>query len=315
MKTIFMTGGGGAGAVYATRKLRELNYRVILGDMNEWAAGLKFADKSYTLPSGDSDNFIEVVKTIIKDENVDVFIPLIDEEILKSYQLKNVKVLLPRYEFSKMCLDKWELYRAFKENGLPIPETQTIGAFENVTDICTDYSIIIKPRFGRGSRDVYEIKSMEEFVEEYLAYKTLTRLPDYKIICQQKLSGTEYTVSVVVNNHNDLIAVVPKEIIQKRGITISAITKRNEAIERLCYAICDKLKPCGSFNVQLIIQDGVPYVFEINPRFSTTIALTMEAGINEIELSLSDRHSGGLLPFEEGLVMSRYYDQLFWGAK
>ena len=33
MKTIFMTGGGGAGAVYATRKLRELNYRVILGDM------------------------------------------------------------------------------------------------------------------------------------------------------------------------------------------------------------------------------------------------------------------------------------------
>ena len=28
-----MTGGGGAGAVYATRKLRELNYRVILGDM------------------------------------------------------------------------------------------------------------------------------------------------------------------------------------------------------------------------------------------------------------------------------------------
>jgi carbamoyl-phosphate synthase large subunit len=105
---------------------------------------------------------------------------------------------------------------------------------------------------------------------------------------------------------------VPKEIIQKRGITISAVTRKVEVIEKLCYTIVDKLKPCGSFNVQLIIQDGVPYVFEINPRFSTTIALTMEAGINEIELSLSDNKPKGLLPFTEGLVMSRYYDQLFW---
>jgi carbamoyl-phosphate synthase large subunit len=301
MKTIFMTGGGGAGTIYATRKLRESGYRIILGDMNEWAAGLRFADKSYTLPSGDSNSFIRVVADIIKYENVDVFIPLVDEEILKSYQLKNVKVLLPRKEFAKMCLDKWELYKAFKENGLPMPVTKL--------DIYgMDFPCIYKPRFGRGSRNVHEITSLDK----YVAYKVLTELPDDKAIAQQKLTGTEYTVSAVVNSHNDLIAVVPKEIIQKRGITISAVTRKVEVIEKLCYTIVDKLKPCGSFNVQLIIQDGVPYVFEINPRFSTTIALTMEAGINEIELSLSDNKPKGLLPFTEGLVMSRYYDQLFW---
>jgi carbamoyl-phosphate synthase large subunit len=309
MKTIFMTGGGGAGTIYATRKLRELGYRIILGDMNEWAAGLRFADKSYTLPSGDSDNFIEVVADIINKENVDVFIPLVDEELLKSYQLKNVKVLLPRYEFAKICLDKWELYRAFKENGLPMPVTH-LGY--NFRENGCDYHCVVKPRVGRGSRDVREIKN----IEQYQAYKELTGLSEVIAICQQKLIGTEYTVSAVVNSYNDLIAVVPKEIIQKRGITISAVTRKVEAIEKLCYAITDKLRPCGSFNVQLIIQDGVSYVFEINPRFSTTIALTMEAGINEIELSLSDdRHTSGLLLFTEGLVMSRYYDQLFWRDK
>lgn len=306
MKTIFMTGGGGAGTIYATRKLRELNYRVILGDMNEWAAGLKFADKSYTLPSGDSDTFIRVVADIIKYENVDVFIPLVDEEILKSYELKNVKVLLPSYEFSKMCLDKWELYKTFKKEWLPVPKTQL-----EIYNI--EFPLIMKPRVGRGSRNVEKINPVS--IDKYVAYKTLTGLSDNQILFQEFVTGTEYTVSAVVNSHNDLIAVVPKEIIQKRGITISAVTRKVEAIEKLCYVITDKLKPCGSFNVQLIIQDGVPYVFEINPRFSTTIALTMEAGINEIELSLSDKHSGGLLPFTEGLVMSRYYDQLFWRAK
>jgi hypothetical protein len=57
----------------------------------------------------------------------------------------------------------------------------------------------------------------------------------------------------------------------------------------------------------------MPIVFEINPRYSTTIALTMAAGVNEIDILVEGKiYSGDLLPFRENLVMTRFYDQLYF---
>ncbi len=308
MKTIFMTGGGGSGTIAATKSLKETGkYKIILGDMDKWAAGLRFADKPYILPAGKDERFLDVVQDIIKKEKVDIFIPLVDEEILKSYEIvKNmpkVELLLPEYNFAKIALDKWILFKKLKKFKIPCPETY-LGNF------LLETPYIVKPRIGRGSRNVKEIKSKKE----YEAYKVLTGLPESKILSQNKIIGKEFTVSVVANKYGEVLAVVPKEVIYKRGITIVAITRVNKEIESLCIEIQKRLKANGPFNVQLILrEDGLPIVFEINPRFSTTIALTTKAGVNEIDILASDyRFSGKLLPFEENLVMSRFYDQIYF---
>ena len=309
-----MTGGGGAGTIAATKILRASgNYRVILGDMDKWAAGLRFADKSYILPAGNDERFIDCVRDIIRKEKVDVFIPLVDEEILKSYQLKDefpdLNILLPEYEFSKTVLDKWNLIKVLEYCNLPYPKTYL--ASDSKADL--DYPFIIKPRVGRGSRNVMEINKAIQ-VE---AYKTLTCLAYDNILLQEKIKGKEYTVSVVVNKVGDVLAVVPKEVINKRGITITAITRENSEICSLCVDIQRKLKPNGPFNVQLIQRDdGVPVVFEINPRYSTTISLTMDAGVNDIEMLTENLKSpNGLFPFKADLVMTRFHDQLYFEEK
>jgi len=314
MKTIFMTGGGGAGTIAATKFLKKLEkYKVILGDMDKWAAGLRFADKSYILPAGKDKRFIDVIEDIIKKEHIDVFIPLVDEEILKSYELEkyfpDLIILLPRYGFARMAMDKLFFIEKLKEYDLPYPRTHLLSG--NLEDL--DYPLIVKPRRGRGSRGVLEIKSKEQLD----AYKILSGLSRDEILIQEKIKGKEFTVSVVVNKNGDVLAVVSKEIVYKRGITITAITRSNPDIQNLCIEIQGKLKADGPFNLQLILKaDGLPVPFEINPRYSTSIALTIAAGINEIDILVENqKYSGRLLPFKEGLVMTRFYDQLYFEEK
>jgi carbamoyl-phosphate synthase large subunit len=66
--------------------------------------------------------------------------------------------------------------------------------------------------------------------------------------------------------------------------------------------------------VQLVLrEDGVPFVFEINPRYSTTVALTLAAGVNEVDEVV--RHAQGKPPirleFEPDLMMIRYPTQFY----
>lgn len=307
---IFLTAGGGAGTIAATRILKQnSNNKVLLGDMNSYAAGFKFADQSFVLPAAGAENYLDVVTTIIQEHKVNVFVPLVDEEILKVYALEknfpSLTILLPAFNFAEKMLDKWRFVQTFCQEGLPCPKT--VLASMSIGDL--KYPLIAKPRYGRGSRNVMELC----YPQQIKAYHELTGLPLDMILLQEKIQGVEYTVSVVVSKQGKVHAVVPKQILQKAGVTIAAVTKKVDSIIDCCCAIQEKLCAHGPFNVQLILRDnGEPIVFEINPRYSTTIALTMAAGINEIELllpgGLSDRN--GLLPFEENVMLARYYEQI-----
>ena len=126
--------------------------------------------------------------------------------------------------------------------------------------------------------------------------------------------GQEYTVSSVVGLGGPTLAVVPKEVMAKRGITQVGITRVVLEIDRLCRGIQDRLHADGPFNVQLIMsENGIPYVIEINPRYSTTVALTIAAGLNEVDVVI--RHALGEpiepLIFQANLVMIRYHTQLY----
>jgi carbamoyl-phosphate synthase large subunit len=310
-KVIFMTGGGGAGTIAAASYLKKTGrYRIVLGDMHAWAAGLRFADKSYILPAAKSGDFVGAVRKIIDKERVEIFVPLVDEEILKSYGLReffpDLQILLPEYRFAKAALDKWSLINTLKKNNLPCPETYLFSEGKN----SLKYPLIAKPRIGRGSRNMMQIGSDEQLG----AYRILSGLSSDQILLQEKIPGREFTVSVVANKNGSVLAVVPKEIILKKGITIAAVTRDDPNIRDLCIDIQGKLKANGPFNVQLILKDdGKPVIFEINPRYSTTIALTMAAGVNEIDILISERQNHGkLLTFKKNLVMSRFYNQVFF---
>lgn len=310
--TIMMTGAGGSGTVYIIKKLKD-KYRIIVTDMNKHAAGLYLAHKGYTMPACLDERYLLELDKVIEKENVDVFIPLIDEELLaikKHYSNKEKpKVLLPTENFIELCLNKWNLMNALEKASIPAPKTYLLPSFEEgVPDV---FPCIAKPIVSRGSRG-FERLGIKQNLKKYQQDGTYKA---NQLILQEDVQGTEFTVSVVVTHKGEILSVVPKEIIYKKGITKIAVTRKNEKIDEVCKKIQETFKANGPFNVQLILEKdtGLPKVFEINPRFSTTVSLTMEAGVDEVGL-LVDSLLGKEVTapdFQENLVITRYEDQIF----
>lgn len=307
---IFLTGAGGVAIPFLIQHLRSKGFRVIVGDMDPHAPGLFEADKGYVIPPATSSSFLPIIKNICQQENVRIFIPLVDEELEQSCDLEQsgIVVLVPRKPFISLCLDKYALTKELERNGITVPQTFLLHEFTNQLPS----PFLIKPRTGRGSRGVALIKSSREF-EDYLKSTTYT---PHQLLVQEYIAGIEYTVSIVVWRDGNIRAIVPKKIISKKGVTRIAVTQQHPAIDQLCRAIQEKLHIDGPCNVQLRLNHREqPSVFEINPRFSTTITLTIAAGIDEVGLLIDS--ALGITPpipiaWKEGIILMRKSVDVFY---
>jgi carbamoyl-phosphate synthase large subunit len=217
--------------------------------------------------------------------------------------MPGLTIVGPTLEFSELVMDKWEMAKALAERGLSVARTWLASDAGEAT-----YPAIVKPRHGRGSRGLAFLDGAAD-LRAYLG--TAAKDADQYIV-QERLRGPEFTTSVVVGLDGKLLAIVPKEAADKRGITQVGITRSVPAIDELCRAITEKMDPRGPFNVQLIL-DGTPRVIEINPRYSTTMALTLASGVNEVDAVLR-HHRGedpGQLTFTPDLMMLRYTAQIY----
>ena len=92
----------------------------------------------------------------------------------------------------------------------------------------------------------------------------------------------------------------------KRGITIRASTHHDSEVIQTCQKIHEAYPVPGCYNVQCIkTASGEVKVFEINPRVSTTLCLAIAAGVDPIGIYLGHYPGDELLPFTEGLKLSR----------
>ena len=304
-RTILLTGGGGPAISGMISVLRSRDYRIIVVDMLPRSSGFYLADKAFVVPPGGSPEFLAELKRICLKEHVNAVVSVVDEELPHVARLEDagIAVIQPRPDFVNLCLDKLSCMTELRKAGINAPETWAVTSIpENV-----EYPLFIKPRVGRGSRGCGRVNSSVELA----AFVANSSYAPAELLAQRFISGTEFTVSVVAWRDGELQAVVPKQIVSKVGVTKLAITRKNEKIEALCAQIQKRFKADGPFNVQLVLDDaGEPYVFEINPRFSTSITLTNAAGVDElsglISQALDGRASFQFPDWKEGVVLVRH---------
>ena len=309
-KTILLTGAGGPASAGMVSVLRQWGYRIIAIDMLPYSPAFYLSDKAYVVPAGNSPEFLPRLQDICSKEKVDAIVSVVDEELphVSKMEKKGIHIIQPRLEFIELCLDKYLCMKELRKKGINAPLTWL------VTEIPADapYPLFIKPRVGRGSRGIGKVNSHGELVQflDNSAYSAAN------LLAQPFISGTEFTVSVVVSKDGDVQAVVPKEIISKVGVTKLAITRKNPKIHDLCLAIQKEFRADGPFNVQLSLDEkGEPLPFEINPRFSTSITLTMAAGVDELGGILSQalfgKDSYRFSDWKEGIVLVRHTTDQF----
>jgi carbamoyl-phosphate synthase large subunit len=275
------TGGGGAGSEALYRLLCG-RYHVHFADADPQAKSFAVPSEAWhVLPLASAPHFLDALTGLCRTLDVDLLVPGVDEElaaVARSRAAVARDVLLPPAEFVELHLDKLASNASLRTLGVPVPETGTRDEPGRVSFPC-----IVKPRRGRGSRDVRVVHSEEEL----RAHVVLSGRASEDFIVQERLQGQEYTVTMVADRSGVLRAVVPVKVGLKRGITLRAETDRDERVMAACVAIHQARPVAGCFNIQLIKSEaGEVKPFEINPRISTTTCLALAAGVDFVDLYL-----------------------------
>ncbi|MDA8937075.1 ATP-grasp domain-containing protein [Candidatus Pelagibacter sp.] len=280
---ILLTGAGGIYVKYLIKKLnrKDLFNKVTIVDCDFKLLKKIKADYKYKVPPGSSTAFLPKILKIIDKRKIGVVVSVVDEELIKFLNIKKKLFLLqPNINFSKLCLNKYNLGRKLFKN--KINKFQTFSLIEYKNNF--NYPIVIKPIVGRGSRNVSVVKNFKQF--QRITKKIRNK---EKYIVQKIISGSEYTVSVLVNEKSSDYQIIPKKIIKKKRFTRKAVTEENILIKKSCVNLIKKFKPGGPFNVQCISSKKEVEIFEINPRLSTSSTLTDAAGVNEINILVKNK--------------------------
>lgn len=167
--------------------------------------------------------------------------------------------------------------------------------------------LFIKPRFGRGAVGAYPVKTERE-LDFFLDYVKDPVVQDF-------LPGSEYTVDVLSDYDGRVISVVPRErLVIRSGVSDRGRTVKNHKLIDLSIEVTSTLGIVGAANLQCKVDGDKITYFEINPRFSGAIQLTINAGANFPAMIL-EMLNGGISPrigdFEENIIMVSYEESLY----
>ena len=189
------------------------------------------------------------------------------------------------------------------KHGIPMPATG-LGSEGGVPG-----PWIVKPRFGRGSRDVYDAANAAD-----LSY-ALSHAPEPLV--QTKITGREFTVDTLSGQDGVLYGAVPRWRLEtKAGISTKGTTFDSPELIEMVAELLGVLRLEGPACVQGFRTDDGQLVFtEVNPRFSGGLPLSLAAGADLVGQCLN-RILGGTvqserLRFRSGVTMLRYFDEVF----
>ena len=98
----------------------------------------------------------------------------------------------------------------------------------------------------------------------------------------------EFTLGLYASG--DKIKIISfRRLLSNSGATSWAKHEVHDYFLDIGIKIAKKLQLDGSINIQLRLHEGVPYIFEINPRFSSTVFIRSELGFNDVAWSLGDK--------------------------
>ena len=294
------------------RALAPIGGRVITTDVNALSPAVLAADLAFRVPLANDPDYLPSIEHICREEGVGLLVPTIDDELeivgaaRQRFEALGVSVAASSAATAAICNDKHQTSLHLRAHGiaaaaswLPAEVTASLPM-----------PLFVKPRRGRGSIGAFAVRTPRElsFFLEYV---------DDPVI-QEYLDAPEYTIDVLCDRGCPL-SVVPRErVVIRSGVMDRGRTVRSQPLIDLALACASVLEFHGAVNIQCRLVAGVPTVFEINPRFSGGIPLTIEAGADFprmlVQLALGRPVIPCIGQFTDGLWMTSYETSMFVAA-
>ena len=236
-----------------------------------------------------SSLYTEDLSKHIAANAIDLFIPTSEPELRLLSSNHALEQSLPAYCLMANPLarsigfDKLETSRHLESAGLPSPWAYSASDFLNGPP---ELPSIFKSRSSAGNTSVFLVESRKEarcYQELFPGFMWQEYLP---------CSLGEFTCGVYrcLDGSTRVLAMRRR---LSSGVTAFAEVVRDQSIEELCCSIAESLDLHGSINVQLRVVEGLgPMVFEINPRFSSTVGMRHHVGFRDLIWSIEEQFLG-----------------------
>ena len=284
---ILVTGCGGdigqsIGKILLKSAYTKNLYGIDISDKN--AAQFIYPNFSVGLPFKHPD-YLKTLEEFIEANNIDVIIPIAEPE-LRFFSNENIldnignaKMITASSLALEVGFDKFKTAAFLKKENLPFPKT---ALAKNIEKIIT-FPVILKSKTGSGSKDIHKITTQEEFL-----FYTRNNVEDYVIQEYVTDEHGEYTCGLYRSSKGEIRSQIFKRELHG-GYSGYGEVVENETITELIEKIAVKLDLVGSINVQLRLKESIPKIFEINPRFSSTVLYRHLFGFEDVLWSIEDR--------------------------
>lgn len=314
---ILITGVGGnvgQGVLKALRASGKAFYVVGI-DMEPLSAGFSLADRYYQTPRTGDPAFYDAFEAIARKEALEaVYVCSPTElEFFASHKAEleeklGLSIFVNPPEVIRIGSDKLQTADFLRAAEFPFPETVLSTDEEGVERLIKQrgFPLIAKPRAGFSSRNVFLVNSRQEI----LAASVL--VPD--LVVQQYLPDdqSEYTAATLSGADRKVRAsiILRRDLLQGTTYRTELIEDKNIADQMI--RIVESLGAIGPCNLQFRTLDGVPYVFEINPRFSGTSGIRYLYGFNDCEMIFDLLHLKNEVqqPALRKAVVLRYWNEI-----
>lgn len=273
--------------------------KIIGADMQMSAPALVLADKAIKVPSVYSDDYLNTLFQICKEEKINAIISLNDLELpilaaaREEFEEMGVKVIVSTKEVIDICFDKWKTFKFAQELGLNLPKTYLTlaDAKDAINNGTLEFPLVVKPRWGSASIGIEFPENLEELELAYrlqslrLKRTILSEVSKQDIgraiLIQEKIDGKEYGVDVLNDFDGKTHQIYVKEKLSMRaGETDKAVLRNVAELKKIAFMLGERLGHYGNLDCDFFEKDGKYYLLELNPRFGGGYPFSHVSGAN-----------------------------------
>ncbi len=274
--------------------------KIIGCDIHDDHAGHFIFHKCFVVDKVSSPSYSASIVALVHQQNIDILIPATEYEL--EYLLRNdfigidkCIIIKPNNLAIEVGLDKYKTAKFLESNNLPFPKTFLLEELRVPMLPC-----ILKARRGSGSKAVYIVKDSDTFS---LVAKVLK-----EAVCQEYLDSVDEEFTCAI--YRSRLGIVRTIQFRRKltgGYSSFGVIEKNVAIESILEKLASLLNLVGSINVQLRVQQGVPKIFEINARFSSTVLFRHMFGFEDLLWSIEDALGLQIGSYIEPPMGSKFY--------
>ena len=304
--TLLLTCVGGELSSQVILSLKQsTRYRVrIVGiDSSPHATARHFVDAFHVVPAGTAPNYVDAVRDVVRRETVNLLLPTSDEEALAladdrdAIESLGCQLACTDAKVIRMLSSKSETYAWLDSRGIATPEWHVVHTLKDLTAradamLAKLGEAVVKPSQTRGGRGAVVIRTDIDGIHPVAGTREIHAdprsfreqlLPVYgehlPAVVMQRLLEPVHDLDMLAWRGRPLRVIPRRRLDSARPNEGHEIVHRPELIE-LGRTLIAGLGLSWLYDCDVMYDSaGTPFVVEINPRPSGSVAVTAAAGV------------------------------------